>query len=180
MKKTKQGLENHNPIQQIINKLKIYGIKRLAVGVVRSIAWYLKCYRQFWRLPNIIEGYQYKLSAHSMWAEHYKKIAINKAQQVEDIMAEEVVELLYLSATNKPLDALTEKEKNLFNIDVKEKYERWDLTVPSEYLTNDEAWDRAERNHENWLASGGVGDFDHIYWNQEQGNELLGGFDAKK
>ena len=174
MKKIIQGLENHNPIQEIINKLKIHGIKRLAVGVVRSFAWYLKCYKQFWRLPNIIEGYQYKLSAHSMWHEHYKKIAINKAQQVEDIMENTVADLVFRE------HRLDTDSMKCFHKSMKEKYELWDLTVPSEYLTNDEAWNRAERNHENWLCSGGVGDLDHIYWNQEEGNKLLGGFDAKR
>ena len=60
-------------------------IKGTAINFARSFAWHLNCYKQFWRLPNIIEGYQLKLSAQKEWHEHYKKIAEHKTQQVEDI-----------------------------------------------------------------------------------------------
>ena len=112
-------------------------------------------------LPKIIKGYQYKLSAQKEWHEHYKKIAKHKTQQVEDIMENTVADLV-------PAE------------DMKSYYERWDLKVPTEYLTDDEAWDILEKEHEDWLGSGGIGDLDHIYWNEQQGNKLLGGFDDKR
>ena len=37
-----------------------------------------------------------------------------------------------------------------------------------------------KKEHEDWLGSGGIGDLDHIYWNEQQGNKLLGGFDDKR
>jgi len=112
-------------------------------------------------LPNIIKGYQYKLSAEKELHKHYKEIAEHKTQQVEDIMTEEV-------ASYAPTE------------DMKKIYQSWDLRVPTEYLTEDEAWDIWENDHESYMNQGGIGDFDHIIWNEEQGNKLLGGFDDKR
>ena len=39
-----------------------------------------------------------------------------------------------------------------------EKYDQFGLYCPSEYLTEDENWDRTEKAHDNWLSSGG---YDH-------------------
>tara|TARA_R110002020_G_scaffold301449_1_gene516910 strand:+ start:65 stop:664 length:600 start_codon:yes stop_codon:yes gene_type:complete len=136
-------------------------IKRTAKNFATSFVWYLNCYKQFWRLPNIIEGYQLKLSAQKEWHKHYKKIAEHKTRQVDNIMENTVADLV-------------PKE------DMKAIYERWDLYVPDEYLTDDEIWDSLEQGHEDYLASGGIGDFDHIYWNEEQGRKLLGGFDVER
>ena len=135
-------------------------IKYTAINFVRSVAWNLYCYKQFWRLPNIIEGYQLKLSAEKQWHEHYERIAEHKTQQVEDIMTEEVT-------------AYVPSE------DMKKKYENYGLRVPSEYLTEDEAWDIAEKDHEDWLGCGGIGDFDHIYYDEKEGKKLVGGFNAR-
>ena len=135
-------------------------IKYTAINFVRSVAWNLYCYKQFWRLPNIIEGYQLKFSAEKQWHEHYERIAEHKTQQVEDIMEHTVV-----------IHAPTE--------DMKSIYEDYDLRVPTKYLTEDEAWDIAEKDHEDWLGCGGIGDFDHIYYEEEEGKKLVGGFNER-
>ena len=151
-------------IRELINKYikfnNVWFIRKL-YQLTSAIPFVIKCYSQILWLPKIIKGYQYKLSAQKEWHEHYKKIAKHKTQQVEDIMENTVADLV-------PAE------------DMKSYYERWDLKVPTEYLTDDEAWDILEKEHEDWLGSGGIGDLDHIYWNEQQGNKLLGGFDDKR
>lgn len=151
-------------IRELINKyIKFSNVRfiRKSYRLTFAIPFAIKCYSQILWLPKIIKGYQYKLSAQTEWHDHYKKIARHKTQQVEDIMENTVADLV-------PAE------------DMKSLYERWDLNVPTEYLTNDEAWDILEKEHEDWLGSGGIGDLDHVYWNEEQGNKLLGGFDDNR
>ena len=135
-------------------------VKGTAIRFIKSTIWHLKCYIQFWRLPNTIKGYQFLLSAEKQWHEHYEKIADHKTQQVKDIMEQTVFAY-----------APTE--------DMKSIYEEWDLRVPFKYLTEDEAWRAAEDNHEDWLGSGGTGDFDHICDEEQEGKKLVGGFNAR-
>jgi hypothetical protein len=139
-------------------------IKGTAINFARSFAWHLNCYKQFWRLPNIIEGFQYKLSAEKEWHKHYKEIAEDKTKQVEFIMKEEVATIAYHKEPNEVIKGV---------------YEKWDLYVPDEYMTEEQYWDRAIDEHESYMNQGGIGDFDHIYCNEEKGNKLLGGFDDK-
>ena len=156
------------PIQEAIERF-IYRKVRLSNSrlirtlykLISSTPFVIKCYSQILWLPKIIYGYQLKLSAQKEWHEHYKKIAEHKTQQVEDIMSEEVT-------------SYAPKE------DMKKIYQRWDLEVPSEYLTAEEESEWFDKHYEDWLFSGGIGDLDHIYWNDEQGNKLLGGFDVKR
>jgi hypothetical protein len=135
-------------------------IKGSILNFASSFAWHLKCYIQFWRLPNTIKGYQFLLSAEKQWHQHYEKIADHKTQQVKDIMEQTVFAY-----------APTE--------DMKSIYEEWDLRVPFKYLTEDEAWRVAEADHEDWLGSGGTGDFDHICDEEQEGKKLVGGFNAR-
>ena len=131
---------------------------KMLYNIISSIPFIIKCYSQILWLPKIIEGYQLKLSAQKQLLKHYKEIAEYKTLQVEDIISEEIA-----------ADASAKDKKKI--------YQRWDLLVPSKYLTNEEIWDIAEKNHEDWLGSGGIGDLDHIYRSEQEGNKLLRGFD---
>ena len=156
----------------IYRKIRCSNIRliRTLFNIISKIPFIIKCYSQILWLPKIIKGYQYKLSAQTEWHEHYKKIAKHKTQQVDDIM-------------EKTVDGLVaDLVPNSFHHaeDMKEIYQRWGLEVPTEYLTEDEFEDKLFGDYDDYLASGGVGDLDHIYWNEKEGNKLLGGFDVKR
>ena len=151
--------------------------KDTAIRFARSFAWHLNCYKQFWRLPNIIKGFQYKLYAEKEWHEHYEKLAKDKANKLEEVLEKEVGDYYCHINSKEPTD---KKFNAKFHKDMKRVYEKYEVEVPCEYMTQDQQWDRAIDQHESWLGSGGLDDFDYIYYYEEEAERLLGGFDDRK
>ena len=151
---------------------------RTLFKLISSIPFIIKCYSQILWLPRIIKGFQYKLSAQKGWREHYQSIAKHKAEQVEAIFENEIVGYIYADYS-EDADKPAGINKDIINKEIKEKYERYGLCVPTEYLTNAEFEDKLFDEHDSYLASGGVGDFDDINYLESEGSKLLGGFNDK-
>ena len=152
-------------------------IEYKSIGFIRSFAWHFNCYKQFWRLPNIIKGYQHKLVAEKEWHEHFEQLAEDKTNKLEAVLEKEVGDYYCHTNRREPTD---EKFNAKFHKDMKWVYEKYEVEVPNEYLTIDQQMDSLIDQHESWLGSGGIGDFDHIHYYEEEAERLLGGFDAKR
>jgi len=150
---------------------KIWLVRKL-YNLAISIPFIIKCYSQILWLPRIIKGFQYKLSAQTECRKHFESIAKHKTKQVEAIFENEIVGYIY---ADHPEDA----DKEIINKEIKEKYERYDLCVPTEYLTEAEFEDKLFDGYDDYLASGGVGDLDEINYLESEGSKLLGGFNDK-
>ena len=64
--------------------------------------------------------------------------------------------------------------------DMKRIYQRWDLEVPDKYMTQEDHQKWFDDHYDHWLCNGGVGELDHIYWEQEEGKKLLDGFNIRE
>ena len=169
MSKEKYGFEE-NPIQKIIRKIKwkLYFFYLNKVSwELRKYQWsfihHLKCYAKFWKLPNVIHGTERLLYAEKESHED-TKTALDTAECRLENLIEQCVDKL-------PADSTGEKACPKA---VKEFYEGLDMQVPEEYLTEDEAWDRTEKAHEDYLGTGGIPDDIEIVEARREGRELLG------
>ena len=166
--KKAQTMRDQRPIQEAIEEFICFKIKwnqyrfiRTLYNLISSIPFVIKCYSQILWIPKIIKGYEYLLSAEKQWHQHYKKIAEHKAQQVVDIME------------NTVADYVPEE-------DMKRIYQRWDFEVPDKYMTQEDHQKWFDDHYDHWLCNGGVGELDHIYWEQEEGKKLLDGFNIRE
>jgi len=119
-----------------------------------SFSWYSRCYLNFWRLPKLLEhslDYFYA-------SECLRHEAVDTDEKAEEYM-EEIVDRIWCDQLkDKEYSEISDEEKKRIHKLIYEKYDQFRLYCPSEYLTEDENWDRAEKAHDNWLSSGG---YDH-------------------
>jgi len=128
-----------------------------------SFIHHVKCFAVFWKLPNVIHGTEQLLIAEQL--EHKDtKDALSTAMGKVEILIERCVDELPLDATGKKTCPKAAKEF----------YERYDWEVPEKYLTEDEAWDRAERDYEDNRNMGGIPDDVEIVEARYEGRKLLG------
>ena len=119
-----------------------------------TINHHIKCYLVFWKLPNVLHGTEQLLIAEIL--EHKEtKDALRKVQSREETLIEHFV------------DELPDEDGRAF-------YERYDWEVPRKYLTEDEAWNRAESNYEDARNCGGIPDGHEIIDARSEGRKFLG------
>jgi len=183
MKKKNIGQIDQRPIQEAIEEFICFNIKwskhrfiRTLYNLISSISFVIKCYSQILWLPKIIKGYEYLLSAEKQFHKHYKKIAEHKTQQVEDIMSETVADLVFNIHTEDESDESVER----FNQLMKEEYQRWNLEVPDEYMTQEDHQKWFDDHYDRWLFSCGEGDLSDVYWDKAEGKKLLDGFNVRE
>ena len=126
-----------------------------------SFKWHFHCYLFFWRLPTL---YQHCLDAfeasESMRAETdkaYEKLD----ERVEYIMegvadgiwSDKLFTIKYDTKNYREESSLSDAERKEVHTEIKNKYEQYQVPCPDEYLTQDEAWDRAEIAHEDSMLA---------------------------
>ena len=134
-----------------------------------NFRWHINCYLNFWRLPKLLEHSLDALEASESMRAEARKAHEKLDERVESIMegvadsiwADKLFTIKYDTKNYREESSLSDAERKEVHTEIKEKYERYDLRCPDEYLTEDEAWDRAEIGHENsMLAWRGGPDYD--------------------
>ena len=134
-----------------------------------NFRWHINCYLNFWRLPKLLEHSLDALEASESMRAEARKAHEKLDERVESIMegvadsiwADKLFTIKYDTKNYREESSLSDAERKEVHTEIKEKYERYDRRCPDEYLTEDEAWDRAEIGHENsMLAWRGGPDYD--------------------
>jgi hypothetical protein len=126
-----------------------------------SFKWHINCYLYFWKLPKLLEHSLDALEAsESMRAETDK--AYEKLDErveyimegvVDNIWADHLFGIKYDNKNYREESSLSDAERKEVHTEIKNKYEQYQVPCPDEYLTQDEAWDRAEIAHENSMLA---------------------------
>ena len=117
------------------------------------ISWYIKCCLNFWRLPKLLEqSLDYFYATESANEELHESIK-NKDNLIEALMYEIEDRIWSDQLKDKEYSEISDEEKKRIHKIIKAKYDQHEIYCPSEFMTDDEVWDRAEIQHENSILS---------------------------
>ena len=131
----------------------------------QSFKWHVRCYLVFWKLPKLLQYTLDGFAASESISTEEEKEHYDYRDLVYSMMEDDVADRIWcdhLTMLNKEEADLTDSEKSEIHQAIKNKYEVRQLVCPDKYLTEDEAWDIAERAYENGvLAYPGGPDHDY-------------------